>query len=201
MKTLSRNYKSFILLLSLIFSLTSNGYGQSEYQIIDCEEIEIKGRIIIKAFYGPPNYGENPETDSKEEYYFLILNEPLKIISDSYIGPIYELQIVFRNYNRMQLIILDNQEYIIKGQLFPKQSGHHHSDFYIYADEFLMDEANVKRMGIWNEWIDEKILFKTPIKEYYTVDHVKGNAEVTDTNFEGSAGVTVTRLIKTKEIR
>jgi hypothetical protein len=141
MKTLSRNYKSFFLLLYLFFSLTSNGYGQNDYQIIDYEKIEIKGKIIIKTFYGPPNYGENPETDKKEEYYFLILNEPIEIISDSYVGPIYELQIVFRNYNHMQLITLDNQDYIIKGQLFPQQSGHHHSDIYVYTDEILMVEA------------------------------------------------------------
>jgi len=141
MKTLSRNYKSFVFLFSIISSLVSTVYGQSEYRILDYENIEIKGEIIIKTFYGPPNYGENPEIDRKEDYYFLMLNEPIEIMSDDYTGSIYELQVVFRNNNQVGLIIFEGRDYIIRGQLFPKQSGHHHSDIYVYVDEILMMDS------------------------------------------------------------
>lgn len=43
------------------------------------------------------------------------------------------------------------------------------------------DEADGKRIGIWNEWVDEQILFKAPIWEHATVDHIREKQGVSST--------------------
>jgi hypothetical protein len=43
------------------------------------ETIELSGVLHRKVFWGPPNFGENPETDSKFALWIISLSKPLVI--------------------------------------------------------------------------------------------------------------------------
>ena len=44
--------------------------------------VTLRGKLVSKTFYGPPNYGENPESDTKKSQYILILDSPVEVIGD-----------------------------------------------------------------------------------------------------------------------
>lgn len=41
------------------------------------DPITLTGRVTFRTFYGPPNYGENPETDSRETQAILVMAKPI----------------------------------------------------------------------------------------------------------------------------
>ena len=44
--------------------------------------VTIKGKLTAKVFYGPPNYGEEPATDSRETAYLLKLTTSICVSGD-----------------------------------------------------------------------------------------------------------------------
>ena len=95
--------------------------------------VELEGTLTIKTFYGPPNYGENPKTDSKEKQWILKLKEPVDVIGDK--GPPNDLTFtsVYR-VTQMELVLLGRhnnligKQVLVKGTLFHAHTGHHHTD-------------------------------------------------------------------------
>lgn len=94
--------------------------------------VELEGKLSIKTFFGPPNFGENPETDSKEMTRILSLDKPINVRSkdetDSVLGPsvenVRELQLIFDG----PLKKLVGKKLIVKGTLLHAHTGHHHTD-------------------------------------------------------------------------
>ena len=94
--------------------------------------VELEGTLVIKTFFGPPNYGEDPETDEKEETRILSLDKPINIRSkdenDPVLGPtesdVREVQLVFDGKLRKWV----GKKLIVKGTLFHAHTGHHHTD-------------------------------------------------------------------------
>jgi len=43
----------------------------------DGEPVTLTGKVTLQTFYGPPNYGENPDTDSRETQALLVLAKPI----------------------------------------------------------------------------------------------------------------------------
>ena len=94
--------------------------------------VELEGTLSIKTFFGPPNFGENPNTDSKEETRVLILDKPInvraKIETEPTLGPpvrnVRELQLVFDRPLRKWA----GKKLIVKGTLFYAHTGHHFTD-------------------------------------------------------------------------
>ncbi len=94
--------------------------------------VELKGKLGIETFFGPPNFGENPETDSKERSWILSLNKPInvraKTETDPILGPSVE------DVRKLQLVMpkpyreLIGKKVIVKGTLFHGHTGHHHTD-------------------------------------------------------------------------
>jgi len=41
--------------------------------------VELEGKLRVKTFYGPPNFGENPKTDLKERCWILSLDKPINV--------------------------------------------------------------------------------------------------------------------------
>lgn len=110
---------------------------EGENQAKDCRSyepavVELKGNLSIKTFFGPPNFGENPSTDSKENSWILSLTSPMnvcaKIDGDPTSGPsvenVRELQLVLPK-SRKELI---GKDVIVVGTLFHAHTGHHHTD-------------------------------------------------------------------------
>jgi hypothetical protein len=107
---------------------------------VDSEKIMFEGKIVMKEFYGPPNYGENPDTDVIEHPHFLILHMPTLIEVGGVIKNISELQLIFINIDfiKYKEIINDQEEYIISGDLFLAHTGHHHSEVLISVNELFI---------------------------------------------------------------
>ena len=93
--------------------------------------VELEGRLTTKTFFGPPNFGENPETDSKEECWILSLDRPISVRAKTGSDPIFwpsadnvpELQLVLEGTHRK----LIGKRVLVKGTLFPADNGHHHT--------------------------------------------------------------------------
>lgn len=41
------------------------------------DPVALAGKVTLRTFYGPPNYGENPKTDSRETQAILVLSKPI----------------------------------------------------------------------------------------------------------------------------
>lgn len=46
------------------------------------DKVELTGVVKKELFYGPPTFGENKKTDSKEYYWILHLNNPMSCVTD-----------------------------------------------------------------------------------------------------------------------
>jgi hypothetical protein len=92
--------------------------------------VELEGTLTIKTYYGPPNYGEHPKTDSKEAQWILRLNEPVDVIGDDR----YPETMSVHGIRYIQLVLLGRQSELIgrkvlaKGTLFHALTAHHHTD-------------------------------------------------------------------------
>ena len=94
--------------------------------------VEVEGKLITKTFFGLPNFGENPKTDSKQRSRILSLDKPINVRakdeSDPTVGPsvdnVRELQLIFEESLR-ELI---GKKVIVKGTLLHRHSGYHYTD-------------------------------------------------------------------------
>lgn len=46
-------------------------------------EVELRGRVATSERFGPPNYGENPESDARLQILVLHLDHPISTCADS----------------------------------------------------------------------------------------------------------------------
>ncbi len=113
---------------ALLCFFAFNGNAFSACKTYDTEGITLKGKVELKTFFGPPNYGENPETDAKEVQALLKLDMPLCTIES--VDEQAE-----KNQNLVTLIPLGNfslkkfsgQHVSVTGSLIHSISGHHHT--------------------------------------------------------------------------
>jgi hypothetical protein len=100
--------------------------------------VELTGKLVEKVFYGPPGYGEDPKTDSKEHAAILQLEKPIKVIaekSDEFNetkSNVKQLQII--NIKRIPLSPYLNKKVKLSGKLSSAITGHHHTDVLIEID-------------------------------------------------------------------
>jgi len=95
--------------------------------------VELEGKLDIKTIFGPPNFGENPETDSKERSWILSLSKPINVLGKTD-DPDLGLSTSVENVRILQLVLpkshkeLIGKKVIVKGTLFHAHTGHHHTD-------------------------------------------------------------------------
>ncbi len=104
-------------------------------------KVELKGRLTIEQRYGPPNYGENPDTDQKVQIPVLLLSEPVDVQGDPQsdldretVRGVQRVQLVFRNTSYRRLV---GKNITVKGTFFRALTGHHYTDV-------VMDVLNVR---------------------------------------------------------
>lgn len=94
--------------------------------------VELRGTIVLRTFFGPPNYGEDPEIDSRETQGLLELDRPICVARDPtndansederdqrIITLVPAPGMNFGNYAKLHVTI--------RGTLFHAQTGHHHT--------------------------------------------------------------------------
>jgi hypothetical protein len=115
---------------------------QKEWLSYQPVAVELKGTLTIKTYYGPPNYGENPDTDAKEILPVLILEAPVNVRGNAdpnagfdrkSVNDVREIQLVLTTPHREFI----GKTVLVKGTLFHAFTGHHHTDV-------LMDVRSIK---------------------------------------------------------
>ncbi len=101
------------------------------------ERVTLVGTLIFRTFYGPPNYGENPRTDSKETQSILLLDNAFDVIGDKQ-DPFNETE---RGVNRVTLVFSNpiphpvryylKRRVTVEGTLFHGFNGHHRTKILI----------------------------------------------------------------------
>ncbi|GHU02829.1 hypothetical protein FACS1894147_05610 [Spirochaetia bacterium] len=105
----------------------------------ETEEVKLTGKLTIEAFYGPPNYGESPLTDTIERYYFLIPDNDIIIEIGNERTRIKKIQIeIGINNDFISEIYNTNKKYCVYGTLFFGHTGHHHTDILISLNKIEM---------------------------------------------------------------
>ena len=108
--------------------------AQGDWLSYEPAVVELRGKLTSKWFYGPPNYGENPKTDSKELLPILLLSEPVNVRGKP--DPNYGSSeyVSVKNVRRMELVLRIPHKYmigknvVVKGTLFHALTGHHHTE-------------------------------------------------------------------------
>ena len=99
------------------------------------EAVELRGRLILQWKYGPPNYGEDPKTDSKGRVPILVLTAPVNVrgkpgdeINNESVRGIRRIQLVSDPARYRHLI---GKDVVVTGTLFHAHTGHHYTDVLI----------------------------------------------------------------------
>jgi hypothetical protein len=93
-------------------------------------ETKFIGKIIQKDYYGPPNYGENPESDKIERYFVLLLDELIYINFYGENKIIAEMQLILNNIGQIN----QNENYCVYGIPFSALTGHHHTELVLIVN-------------------------------------------------------------------
>ena len=123
-----------------LFIVLSAHWVSAESRCLNYNEdgVVMTGKVMIKTFFGPPNYGENPSTDSKETQAILKLDQPVCTNADpkndeeaeaglTEITLVPMQKINFRSYA--------NKRIRVTGNLFHAFTGHHHTSVLISVTE------------------------------------------------------------------
>lgn len=101
------------------------------------QDVTVEGVLNVGEFYGPPNYGENPDSDSIEHSYLLQLPAPIgeqvqnanaysSIENKNGInGFAYFIQLVVSNADQTNAKTLIGKRVKVVGSLFDAITGHH----------------------------------------------------------------------------
>jgi hypothetical protein len=99
----------------------------------ECEKYKVlttrlSGAIHIETFFGPPNYGESPETDSKEQQAILRLIKPLcTVASEDDSAERDQVEVTLAPMGEINLQAFVGKRVMVSGSLFHGFTAHHHT--------------------------------------------------------------------------
>lgn len=105
--------------------------------------VRLSGVVAVQSFYGPPNYGENPETDTVEWAIILSLDEVVTVLAD----PNSDLNSgTFNDVQRVQLVIPPGSDFaslagahvFVDGTLFQAHTAHHRTEVLMSVESWGM---------------------------------------------------------------
>ena len=124
-----------ILLLTVLAAIAHPTAAQAQRWLhYEPETVELDGRLVIQAKFGPPNYGEQPKTDQRVRVPVLVLADRVSMLPSKEEGhdaqPVYsvrEIQLAFADSgtNYKNLI---GKNVVVSGTLFHAHTGHHYTD-------------------------------------------------------------------------
>jgi Domain of unknown function (DUF4431) len=132
----------FVFAATCGFAKTAQKTQEKEWLSYQPTVVKLEGTLSVKTYYGPPNYGENPDTDAKEELPILILSKPVNVRGNPDPKAGFDKRSV-EDLREMQLVLtMPHKEFIgktvfVKGNLFHAFTAHHHTDV-------LMDVRSIK---------------------------------------------------------
>jgi len=99
--------------------------------------VELSGQVVEMSEYGPPSYGEHPETDDKLTIQIVRLSAPVNVKAD----PEDDINVEAQGIREVQLAFpssikhshLDDRNVVVRGTLYHAYSGYHFRDILIYV--------------------------------------------------------------------
>ena len=94
------------------------------------EPITLSGKVTLQTFFGPPNYGENPDTDSRETQGILVLVRPVCVSANpvSYdMAETNQVKVTLVPPDGVNLKNFAGKRVTVQGTLFHAITGHHHT--------------------------------------------------------------------------
>ena len=122
--------KSAFLLSTLLIAFASNSVAKDKCLRYDEEIRGLRGTLQIRVYFGPPNYGENPNTDSREAQAVLFLDKTICTVKDDgsdNTDQVNQFEITLIPSQTVQLSSLAGKKVIVSGKLFGAHTGHHHT--------------------------------------------------------------------------
>lgn len=124
--------KRTLLAVAALTFASSAGASSNSVYYYEPASSELIGVVETEKHYGPPNYGENPETDRIETIYVLILASPISVVAND--GDVFDAA-SFDNVSRIQLAShgvklspVVSKTVRLTGELFQGRTGHHYTD-------------------------------------------------------------------------
>lgn len=122
--------KIFIPVIILSLWISSLSFGAVPCLHYAGELVTLSGRVTLKTFYGPPNYGENPSSDSREKQAILILNKSICVDANP---SNYEeeeknqMEVTLVPSKAVELSMYAGKKVTLQGTLFHAHTAHHHT--------------------------------------------------------------------------
>jgi hypothetical protein len=111
------------------------------------DAVSLIGKIIQKTFPGRPNYESVKTGDEPETYWILITAKPFCVKPKAGNGQysseskIEQVQLVFMSNEYKEYKGLIGKDVVVYGQLFPMQTGHHHTKILITVKKIKMNKS------------------------------------------------------------
>ncbi|MDP1932862.1 MAG: hypothetical protein Q8L60_15530 [Gammaproteobacteria bacterium] len=128
-----KNYNTRMLFCFIFFQI---GCSTAATEIYPYEPaiVQLQGVLELEEKFGPPNFGEFPETDQRLNIYVLNLIRPIHVgtpdslseLNDRPIENVSRIQVIFQN-NSSDIISLIGETIVLEGSLSKQLSSH---DFY-----------------------------------------------------------------------
>lgn len=131
---------AFCCAMALLLEMPSKVRSQPCF---DCEPafVELSGTVSVEEAYGPPGYGEEPETDSKVQFLLLTLDAPICVnpdpndpVNSEGKSRISSLHMVYGSGYQFRHEWLEPRV-IVTGTLFRALTGHHRTPVLINVSE------------------------------------------------------------------
>ena len=119
-----------LLLIALLWATALSAQAQRKQVHYGPEKVALTGRVVSRTFYGPPGYGENPKTDSRESQYILLLDRPIDVLGspdDEAERGVKQITLVVSDFKATPVRPWLHQRVVIEGTLFHAITGHHHT--------------------------------------------------------------------------
>ena len=122
--------KSASVLGAVLIGFACNCLAEDKCLRYDKEIRGLRGILQIRVFFGPPNYGDNPNTDSRETQAVLFLTKAICTVKDEGSDDTNEanqFELTLVPNQKVRLSGLAGRSVIVSGKLFGAHTGHHHT--------------------------------------------------------------------------
>ena len=132
-----------VAVLAAVIAVSAIPAGYAKEVRYEPVEVRLRGAIHQEAHFGPPNFGENPDTDSKISIYVLTLPSPVDVKGDptseldsETVLNVREIQLIQNVSSQGQIVATECAD--VTGKLFHAHSAHHYKDVLLDVDTFAV---------------------------------------------------------------
>lgn len=120
-------FRLLLLMFSLAFSLPVVAESCLHY---GGSPVTLSGKVKLQTFFGPPGYGEKPDSDSRETQAILLLEKPICVEANP-----KDYEEAEQNQREVTLVPLgkenlkdyEGNQIMVQGTLYHAFNGHHHT--------------------------------------------------------------------------